>query len=200
MDSFDDPFADSNDVFDDDDPFSYSKSKAQEKSSFMSYTKDGSSAAGGADMSGMSLKERAKMMLSASRNSSKSKQSSKSAKKKNRRKSSSYVKGGGSTSGHNSTMQSAKSVGSPNKSDAGSILSKTTVDDKWTSRLDALDDDLEIDAKDWETPQERAEREAREAKEAAELAAAAEASSIANGSDDSIHRISRTGALKLTTS
>ena len=83
MDSFDDPFADSNDVFDDDDPFSYSKSKAQEKSSFMSYTKDGSSAAGGADMSGMSLKERAKMMLSASRNSSKSKQSSKSAKKKN---------------------------------------------------------------------------------------------------------------------
>jgi len=180
MDSFD-GFGESGDAFDDDNPFEYSKSKMQDKSSFLSYSKDASSA----NMSGLSLKERAKLMLSASKNSSKS---SKSAKK-SRRKSSRITKQQ-SPATPSATLRSSGGASTiSNGNAAEKSLSRTDVDDRWTSRFDELDDDLGIDETDWETPEQRAAREAREAQE---LAARAEASSIANA-EDSIHRLSQSG-------
>ena len=194
-----DALGESDDVFDDDDPFAYSKSRmGKDKSSFLSYSKDASSSSMAAgNMSGLSLKERAKLMLEASKNSSSSKTSAKSAKKGRKTKtvkqaatSNAALTATGSTGGSDSLRRSggfgaADSGGGANTPDKS--LSRTGVDERWSSRFDDLDD-LSIDEKDWETPEQRAEREAREAREALEI----EASSIAQD-DGSMHRLSHAG-------
>jgi hypothetical protein len=172
-----DAFDDSEDAFDDDDPFAVSKSKVQDKSSFLAYSKDGSSMASGGGGAALSLKQRAKLLLEASKNSAASKESaSKSAKKKDRKKAtttttSSSAKKGTAAASLRHSGASDGSDGSFATPPGHDSLSRTTVDDRWSSRFDEMDD-LGIDEKDWETPQQKA------AREAAELAAA-EASSIA---------------------
>jgi hypothetical protein len=161
-----DAFDESEDVFDDDDPFAYSKSKVQDKSSFLAYSKDGSSMASGAGGGGaaLSLKDRARLLLEASKNSAASKESaSKSAKKKDRKKATATSSAKKATPAA-SLRHSGASDGSdgsfatPTGQDS---LSRTNVDDRWSSRFDEMDD-LGIDEKDWETPQQKAAREAAE--------------------------------------
>ena len=196
----DDPFGDlgdddTGDAFDDDDPFSYSKSQMRDKSSFLSYSKDASSMGGNNNMANMSLKERAKLMLEQSKASSE-KSAKKSAKKGRKKKTirqsnsnnmssaaSSLRRSGGASDGSGALYDT------PGEGDKSGSLSRTGVDDRWSSRFDEMDDDLGIDERDWETPQQRA---AREAQEAAELAAKVEASSIVDD-DGSMHRLSRSG-------
>lgn len=196
-----DALGESDDVFDDDDPFAYSKSRmGKDKSSFLSYSKDASSSSAAGNMSGLSLKDRAKLMLEASKNSSNSKASAKSAKKGRKTKTvkqatanakaKAALTATGSTGGSDSLRRSggfSAGAGSGGANTPDKSLSRTGVDDRWSSRFDDLDD-LSIDEKDWETPEQRAEREAREAQEALEI----EASSIAQD-DGSMHRLSHAG-------